>query len=215
MNHAKIGALKSDLFETIEEKFSPRSSDPTKKILLWGNNLGREEGENIAVQMRKISTLTEKKNKETTALTSRKVVEFPHTAKTALPPRLHEFVSAEQKRLAAQLPQSLEELKSRYDDPEKREKLVETCFQIFATRSQSCLGNKFAGQRKRYIEGKIKLENQLLIAPQKKQSVFPKYLREAAVKAFDEIYQEFRNEQISIIKEEISLKLAEEIAAST
>ncbi|MBA2728534.1 MAG: hypothetical protein H0U49_10235 [Parachlamydiaceae bacterium] len=38
----KIGALKSDLFETIEEKFSPRSSDPTKKILLWGNNLGME-----------------------------------------------------------------------------------------------------------------------------------------------------------------------------
>ena len=180
----------------------------TKKILIWGNGVGREEGENIASQMRKIFKQTDMDSKEKI---DRQTVEFPHSFKTAVPARSHLFITPEQKILEARLPKDLSSLKEVIQEDTKRQELVETVFQLFQTRSQTCLGSKFSEQRLRYIQGRIKEEKKLL-ADQKKLSPFPKYIRPAISSAFNEMYESFRQKQVDEIKQTISRSVEKTIA---
>ena len=179
----KIKDREFNLFEKINA--SAQATDK-KTRKLWGNDVGREEGENIVSQMRKFweSTLSEKRefvdtlepkpanfnqlskteqhawiqkkirhkakllNRE-----ERELVSFPHVFKTALPPRTHQFVTDEQNRIAAAMPQMYEELKKIAQDPGQLNKLVDQCAELITTRSQTSLSLKFLNQRLNFIKG--------------------------------------------------------------
>lgn len=228
----KIGERQFNLFEEI----SVSQQEGAKKVhRLWGDDVGREEGENIAAQMRKfwqntrlkeltttpsgsVSPRTEKevtmqktKLKAQLMLSSeqeRSLVEYPHVFGTALPPRAYQFLTDQQKDLAALLPTSKDELKAVVDDPKRFNQLIDTCADLISTRSQTSLGKKFLRQRKRFIAGQQNPEH-VLKDPKKKLSSFTRFLREGASKAFESYFQDFHQERLDVLKTQLRIRIKE------
>lgn len=218
----KLGDKQFNVFNEMQESVKEQA---TKVRKLWGNDVGREEGENIAVQMRKFWKDSHKngvskkppaeiedkriwaKQKvrskiEQPIARERDVVDFAHLFKTALPSRAHEFLTEKQQKISQTLPQTLDEVRKATQNEDEFNKLIDTTVELIATRSQTSLSTKFASQRLRYLKGEQSPVSDLE-EPGKKLSVFSKALRAGTSEAFNQYFQEFQQERINELRQEI------------
>lgn len=202
--YEKMGNYSFDFFKEIDKRAKAKEIEEGKSTSyepritfhhLWGDDVGREEGENIAAQMRKIW-----KGSGHTDYLKRKIVDYPHTFQTALPPRAHEFVTKEQEAIAKRLPKNIDELEEIINDDVKLNLLVENVLTLFSLRSQTSLGTKFLSQRLRNIKGEQKKEGHVLQDPPKKLSPFEKSFRPAIAKGFTSFYESENKKEMEVRK---------------
>ena len=197
------------MFVTLYSKYKGKEIDLLSEMLengqchLFGNGDGREEGQNVAVQMRKM--LEKALGASNKSLMPNGIIEFAYEnkIKTALSSRFFEFSTDLQKELASQLPKTEKELASVVKDKEAWEKLIDTCEAIIATRSQTSLSRKFFNQRMRYILG-CPSNNPNFKNPSKKPSMFHKFTRQAVAESFKKYYEVFSKQAKITLRGEIS-----------